>query len=114
MKRLLISMYTDLWQISIHQQFRINGTAYSTIFNLPIQVTNSIPQLTQLATIGTRPLCSLRQNPLQNQTAQMASVYNPAFQPYLGGQSVLVVAVRVVHRRQAHRQLRIRGHHPRT
>ncbi|ETI25968.1 hypothetical protein G647_02745 [Cladophialophora carrionii CBS 160.54] len=73
------------YNISIHQSFRINGTGYYTIFNLPIQVTNSIPQLTQLATIGTRPLCSLRQNPLQNQTAQDASTFSPASQPYLGG-----------------------------
>ncbi|KIW65544.1 hypothetical protein PV04_07798 [Phialophora macrospora] len=73
------------YNISIHQSFRINGTGYYTIFNLPIQVTNSIPQLTQLASIGTRPLCSLRQNPLQNQTAQDASTSSPESQPYLGG-----------------------------
>ncbi|OAP63234.1 hypothetical protein AYL99_02461 [Fonsecaea erecta] len=72
------------YNVSIHQSFRINGTGYYTIFNLPIQVTNSIPNATQLATSGTRPTCVLRQNSLQNQTSQDASVSPPSSQPYLG------------------------------
>ncbi|KIW83885.1 hypothetical protein Z517_03131 [Fonsecaea pedrosoi CBS 271.37] len=73
------------YNVSIHQSFRLNGTAYYTIFNLPIQVTNSIPNTTQLTSRGTRPSCALRENVLQNQTSQDASVSLPPSQPYLGG-----------------------------
>ncbi|KAH0848402.1 hypothetical protein AYO21_05097 [Fonsecaea monophora] len=73
------------YNVSIHQSFRLNGTAYYTIFNLPIQVTNSIPNTTHLASRGTRPSCALRENVLQNQTSQDASVSLPPSQPYLGG-----------------------------
>ncbi|EXJ86307.1 hypothetical protein A1O3_03258 [Capronia epimyces CBS 606.96] len=73
------------YNVSIHQSFRVNGTGYYTIFNLPIEVTNSIPNKTQLSATQTRPLCALRNNPLQNQTSQEASTFSPSFQPYLGG-----------------------------
>ncbi|KIY03588.1 uncharacterized protein Z520_00279 [Fonsecaea multimorphosa CBS 102226] len=73
------------YNVSIHQSFRINGTGYYTIFNLPIQVTNSIPNTTQLAASGTRPSCALRNNLLQNQTSQDVSVSPPSSQPYFGG-----------------------------
>ncbi|KIW97625.1 uncharacterized protein Z519_01209 [Cladophialophora bantiana CBS 173.52] len=73
------------YNVSIHQSFRINGTGFYTIFNLPIQVTNSIPKTTQLAASRTRPSCDLRNNSLQNQTSQDASVSFPSSQPYLGG-----------------------------
>ncbi|KIX02144.1 uncharacterized protein Z518_08083 [Rhinocladiella mackenziei CBS 650.93] len=73
------------YNVSIHQSFRINGTGYYTIFNLPIEVTNSIPNDTQLSASKTRPLCALRNNPLQNQTSQDASASTPSSQPYLGG-----------------------------
>ncbi|KIW23535.1 uncharacterized protein PV07_11726 [Cladophialophora immunda] len=73
------------YNVSIHQSFRINGTGYYTIFNLPIQVTNSIPNTTQLAARGTRPSCALRNNSLQDQTGQDASMSPPSSQPYLGG-----------------------------
>ncbi|OAL32290.1 hypothetical protein AYO22_00312 [Fonsecaea multimorphosa] len=82
---LALSGVLTLLKVSIHQSFRINGTGYYTIFNLPIQVTNSIPNTTQLAASGTRPSCALRNNLLQNQTSQDVSVSPPSSQPYFGG-----------------------------
>ncbi|KAK5033444.1 hypothetical protein LTS07_003747 [Exophiala sideris] len=74
-----------LYNISIHQSFRLNGTGFYTIFNLPIEVTNSIPSKTQLSVSGKRPLCASRENVLQSQTSQDASASTPSVQPYLGG-----------------------------
>jgi hypothetical protein len=48
----------------MHQSFRLNGSDYYTIFDLPIQVTNSIPDS------GMRPTCDSLNNKLlpANQT----------------------------------------------
>jgi len=47
-----------LYNISIRQNFRINGTDEYTIFDLPIQVTNDIPAESN------RPSCDALNNPL--------------------------------------------------
>ncbi|KAL6251893.1 hypothetical protein RBB50_002103 [Rhinocladiella similis] len=73
------------WQISIHESFRANGTDFYTIFNLPIDVKNSISAKSQLSGSGDRPLCSLRGNAIQSQRLQDESISPPANQPFLGG-----------------------------
>jgi hypothetical protein len=73
------------YNISIHQMFRINDTGYHTIFNLPIEVTNTISQRTQLSQQGNRVSCVSLMNPLQNSTKQILSQYGPAYQPFLNG-----------------------------
>ncbi|TVY91386.1 hypothetical protein LAWI1_G004673 [Lachnellula willkommii] len=57
-------------QISIRQNFRLNGTDQYTIFDLPIHVTNSIPEE------GIRPSCDALNNPLINEVALVASANN--------------------------------------
>lgn len=47
-----------IYNISIHQNFRVNNTDYYTIFDLPISVTNSIDNSTA------RPNCDALNNPL--------------------------------------------------
>ena len=61
---------TDLFQISIRQNFRLNGTDAYTIFDLPIQVTNSISQSSN------RPSCDSLNNPLMSQELLAASASN--------------------------------------
>lgn len=85
------------YNISIHQNFRLNGTNYYTIFDLPISVTNDISQKpsSQADTNnpnpgptgpnGSRIACALLENPLQPYTEQINSQHTPAIQPYLGG-----------------------------
>jgi hypothetical protein len=72
-------------QISIHQSFRLNGSDYYTIFDLPISVTNSIPSKTQQSSDGHRPLCALLNNPLVLPSEEFAGVSTLPYQPYLGG-----------------------------
>ncbi|KAK5551887.1 hypothetical protein LTR46_010004 [Exophiala xenobiotica] len=72
-------------QISIHEAFRANDTGFYTIFNLPIDVKNSIQSKSQLSGSGARPLCALRGNPIQSQRLQDESISPPANQPFLGG-----------------------------
>lgn len=45
-------------QVSIRQNFRLNGEDHYTIFDLPISVTNRIEER------GDRPSCDLLENPL--------------------------------------------------
>jgi hypothetical protein len=73
------------YNVSIHQMFRINDTGYHTISNLPIEVTNTISQRTQLSQLGNRMSCASLMNPLQNSTKQILSQYGPAYQPFLNG-----------------------------
>lgn len=47
-----------IYNISIHQNFRLNNTDYYTIFDLPISVTNSIDNSTA------RPDCNALNNPM--------------------------------------------------
>lgn len=56
-----------LYNISIRQNFRLNGTDEYTIFDLPIQVTNSIPAESN------RPSCDALNNPLLSEEALNAS-----------------------------------------
>jgi hypothetical protein len=54
-------------QISIRQNFRMNGTDEYTIFDLPIHVTNKIPEQSNRAS------CDALNNPLLSQEALNAS-----------------------------------------
>ncbi|KAL5320344.1 hypothetical protein ACEPPN_011145 [Leptodophora sp. 'Broadleaf-Isolate-01'] len=55
------------YNISIRQNFRLNGTDMYTIFDLPIKVTNSIPE------DSNRPSCDELNNPLLDQATLNAS-----------------------------------------
>ncbi|KAF2195784.1 hypothetical protein K469DRAFT_616646 [Zopfia rhizophila CBS 207.26] len=82
------------YNISIHQNFRLNGSEHYSIFNLPIQVTNSIPQfpgadqlLTKpppgpLSVNGGRMNCDSISNPLMDINQLVQSVNNPPGQPF--------------------------------
>lgn len=82
------------YNISIHQNFRLNGNNHYTIFNLPISVTNSIQQFpgaNQLLTKpppgplnanGGRVSCDSISNPLLSFSSLVQSVNNPSGQPY--------------------------------
>ncbi|ORY10164.1 hypothetical protein BCR34DRAFT_458735, partial [Clohesyomyces aquaticus] len=82
------------YNISIHQNFRLNGSDHYSIFNLPISVTNSISQFpgaNQLLTKpppgplnanGGRMSCNMISNRLRNITELVNSVNNPPGQPY--------------------------------
>lgn len=76
---------TDAVQISFHESFRIDGTDYYTIVDLPIRVTNSIPEDTELAGSQVRPRCDLRNNPLIPFNERNEAIRAPPSQPYLGG-----------------------------
>ncbi|CZR50349.1 uncharacterized protein PAC_00221 [Phialocephala subalpina] len=58
------------YNISIRQNFRLNGTNMYTIFDLPIKVTNSIPEE------STRPSCDSLNNPLLDEATLNASANN--------------------------------------
>ncbi|KAH7118747.1 hypothetical protein B0J11DRAFT_74486 [Dendryphion nanum] len=82
------------YNITIHQNFRLNGRNHYTIFNLPISVTNSIQQFpgaNQLLTKpppgplnanGGRVSCDSISNPLIGIGALVQSVNNPSGQPF--------------------------------
>ncbi|KAF9733047.1 hypothetical protein PMIN06_005428 [Paraphaeosphaeria minitans] len=82
------------YNISIHQNFRLNGSDFYSIFNLPISVTNSISQfpgarqlLTNpapgpLSANGGRMSCGMISNPVMDFTTLVRSVNNPPGQPY--------------------------------
>jgi hypothetical protein len=82
------------YNISIHQSFRLNGSDFYSVFNLPISVTNSIAQfpgakqlLTKpppgpLSANGGRMSCNMISNPMMNFTALVNSVNNPPGQPF--------------------------------
>lgn len=59
-----------VYNISIRQNFRLNNTDHYTIFDLPISVTNSIPDSTA------RPDCDSLQNPLLTSDQINASAAN--------------------------------------
>jgi len=70
-----------LYNISIHQNFRLNNTNYYTIFDLPIEVTNSIPAQSD------RPSCSVLENDLL-QWSEMnatATTIPPSLYPWANG-----------------------------
>jgi hypothetical protein len=82
------------YNISIHQNFRLNGNDHYSIFNLPISVTNSIsqfPAANQLLTKpppgplnanGGRMNCDRISNPLMDISQLIESVNNPPGQPF--------------------------------
>ena len=82
------------YNISIHQSFRLNGSDYYTIFNLPISVTNKIeefpgaqqlltdPRPGPLSANGGRIACIMLENELIGDVELEGSVENPARQPY--------------------------------
>ncbi|KAE9382043.1 hypothetical protein N431DRAFT_476754 [Stipitochalara longipes BDJ] len=59
-----------LYNISIRQNFRLNGSDEYTIFDLPIHITNSIPAK------DTRPSCASLNNTLWNESALVESANN--------------------------------------
>ncbi|KAL6711673.1 hypothetical protein ACN47E_004607 [Coniothyrium glycines] len=81
------------YNISIHQNYRLNGVARYTIFNLPIAVTNTIPQFPGAGQLSTNPLpgplsatggrvsCARLSNPVLGFAQLVASVNNPPGQP---------------------------------
>lgn len=84
------------YNISIHQSYRMNGTNYYTIFDLPISVTNEIDEQPQSQTgntdnigpfgpNGARISCQLLENPLLSYENQTDSTNMPGVQPYIGG-----------------------------
>lgn len=84
------------YNISIHQNFRLNGNNRYTIFNLPISVTNSISRFPGAGQLQTKPIpgplsatggrvaCSEIENALLGFEEQVASVNNPPGQPITG------------------------------
>jgi hypothetical protein len=82
------------YNISIHQNYRLNGNDHYSIFNLPISVTNSISQfpgadqlLTNpppgpLSPNGGRVSCNDISNPLLDISQLIDSVNNPSGQPF--------------------------------
>ncbi|EUC42740.1 hypothetical protein COCMIDRAFT_7752 [Bipolaris oryzae ATCC 44560] len=81
------------YNISIHQNYRLNGVDRYTIFNLPISVTNSIQQFPGAGQLTTKPApgplsanggrmqCAMMENPLEDFQVQVNSVNNPPGQP---------------------------------
>lgn len=82
------------YNVSIHESYRLNGSDFYTIFNLPISITNKIDQfpgaqqlLTDprpgpLSVNGGRMECAMLENRLLGQDELVRSVKNPASQPY--------------------------------
>lgn len=81
------------YNISIHQNYRLNGNNRYTIFNLPISVTNSISRFPGAGQLSTKPIpgplsanggrmsCSSIENPMMDFQTLVESVNNPAGQP---------------------------------
>ena len=80
-------------QISIHQSFRFNSTQsnYYTIFDLPVNISNNIPQEAQSIALNgsvsnvTRLPCSALDNSLLSQDELAMSLRGLSVQPWLGG-----------------------------
>ncbi|KAJ8110105.1 hypothetical protein OPT61_g6969 [Boeremia exigua] len=82
------------YNISIHQSFRLNGSDFYTIFDLPINIINSIdkvpgkeqlltdPKPGPLSADGGRLECDMLENTFLGQNELSESVQNPASQPY--------------------------------
>jgi hypothetical protein len=81
------------YNISIHQNYRLNGVDRYTIFNLPISVTNSISQFPGAGQLTTKPApgplsanggrmdCAMIENAMVDFQTQVNSVNNPPGQP---------------------------------
>ncbi|KAH5042411.1 hypothetical protein HBI74_002330 [Parastagonospora nodorum] len=82
------------YNISIHQNFRLNGADRYSIFNLPISVTNSINRFPGAGQLSTKPIpgplsanggrmnCDLISNPMMDFNTLVSSVNNPPGQPF--------------------------------
>lgn len=82
------------YNISIHQSFRLNGSDFYSIFNLPISVTNKVEQfpgaeqlLTDprpgpLSESGGRMECGMLENRMLGLEELVRSVRNPGAQPF--------------------------------
>ncbi|KAF2836436.1 hypothetical protein M501DRAFT_939468 [Patellaria atrata CBS 101060] len=83
------------YNITIHQNYRLNGTDFFTIFNLPISVTNSIPERPSRLNDNPEPgpfdgdggriSCDLLQNRLLSPGDLRGTTNVPSIQPYLEG-----------------------------
>ena len=81
------------YNITIHQNYRLNGDDRYTIFNLPISVTNSISRFLGVGQLSTNPVpgplsanggrmdCANIENPMMDFQALVNSVNNPPGQP---------------------------------
>ncbi|KAL9615906.1 MAG: hypothetical protein Q9160_009166 [Pyrenula sp. 1 TL-2023] len=84
------------YNVSIHQTFSLNSSAFYTVFDLPISISNTIP-LTPKQQVGDKPSpgphsvdgsrvdCALLGNPLLTQEEVRKGERKPGVQPYLGG-----------------------------
>jgi hypothetical protein len=76
------------YNVSIHQTFRLNGTDFYTMFDLPIQVTNSIPEKSSFGADSDekvdRPLCAARNNRLLSPEVQSSSTTPIDVAPWIG------------------------------
>ncbi|KAF2257689.1 hypothetical protein CC78DRAFT_599276 [Lojkania enalia] len=82
------------YNISIHQNFKLNGSDFYSIFNLPISVTNSINQFPGASQLLTKPPpgplnanggrvnCDDISNPMLDFATLVNSVNNPPGQPF--------------------------------
>src|ERR1700761_2161822 len=85
------------YNISIHQSSRLNGSYYYPIFDLPINVSNSIPLNASSQQNGNNPspgpldsnggriACPSLENPLLDYNQMMNGTKGPSTQPYIGG-----------------------------
>lgn len=81
------------YNISIHQNYRLNGNNRYSIFNLPISVTNSISRFPGAGQLSTKPIpgplsanggrmpCASIENPMMDFAMLVQSVNNPPGQP---------------------------------
>lgn len=81
------------YNISLHQNYRLNGNDRYTIFNLPISVTNSISRFPGAGQLSTKPIpgplsatggrmnCASIENPMMDFQTLVNSVNNPPGQP---------------------------------
>ncbi|KAI8931382.1 hypothetical protein NX059_011715 [Plenodomus lindquistii] len=81
------------YNISIHQNYKLNGVDRYTIFNLPISISNSINRFPGAGQLSTKPIpgplsanggrmqCEMMENPMVDFQTQVASVNNPPGQP---------------------------------
>ncbi|KFY21914.1 hypothetical protein V493_07005 [Pseudogymnoascus sp. VKM F-4281 (FW-2241)] len=74
------------YNVSIHQSFRLNDTEYYTVFNLPIAVTNSIPESANQSS------CESLTNPLVGweEVVDSTVVLTPNQYPWTDGSGVQV------------------------
>ncbi|KAH7064364.1 hypothetical protein BKA63DRAFT_171864 [Paraphoma chrysanthemicola] len=87
------------YNISIHQNYRLNGDSHYTIFNLPISVTNSISRFPGAGQLQTKPIpgplsanggrvgCANIENQMVAFEQLVQSVNNPSGQP---GQDIAI------------------------